>query len=97
VIVHQGGIGTTAQALKAGCSTLIMPYTYDQPDNAARVQRLGTSRTINRKHYTAQRVVKELSELIGNLSYAAKAAEIGCIVQGEDGVAVACDAIEKQL
>ncbi len=45
-IVHQGGIGTTAQALRAGRPTLVMPYSHDQPDNAARVERLGTSRTI---------------------------------------------------
>jgi rhamnosyltransferase subunit B len=96
-IIHQGGIGTTAQALRAGRPTLIMPYTYDQPDNAARVERLGTSRTILRKQYSASQVAKELSELIGNPRYAAKAAEIGCIVQGEDGVGVACDAIENQL
>jgi rhamnosyltransferase subunit B len=96
-IIHQGGIGTTAQALRAGRPTLIMPYTYDQPDNAARVERLGTSRTILRKQYSTSQVAKELSELIGNPRYAAKAAEIGCIVQGEDGVGVACDAIEKQL
>jgi rhamnosyltransferase subunit B len=96
-IIHQGGIGTTAQALRAGRPTLIMPYTYDQPDNAARVKRLGTSRTILRKQYSVSRVAKELGELIGNPRYAAKAAEIGCMVQAEDGVGVACDAIEKQL
>jgi rhamnosyltransferase subunit B len=96
-IVHQGGIGTTAQALRAGRPTLIMPYTYDQPDNAARVKRLGTSRTILREQYLASQVVKELSELIGNPAYATKAEEIGRIVQAEKGVSVACDAIEKQL
>lgn len=96
-IVHQGGIGTTAQALRAGRPTLIMPYSHDQPDNAARVQRLGTSRTISREQYSASRVVKELSQLLENPTYAAKAAEIGQIIRAEDGVAVACDAIEKQL
>lgn len=96
-IIHQGGIGTTAQALRAGRPTLIMPYSHDQPDNAARVRRLRTSRTISRKHYSASRVAKELSELLENLSYTAKAAEIGQIVRAEDGVGVACDAIEKQL
>ena len=96
-IIHQGGIGTTAQALQAGCPTLIIPYTYDQPDNAARVQRLGTSRTILREQYSALRVAKELSELLGNPSYAAKAVEIGRIIQAENGVMIACDAIEKQL
>lgn len=35
-IVHQGGIGTTAQGLRSGRLTLVMPYSHDQPDNAAR-------------------------------------------------------------
>jgi rhamnosyltransferase subunit B len=96
-IVHQGGIGTTGQALQASRPTLIMPYTYDQPDNAVRVKRLGTSRTIFPQQYSAARVANELSELIGNPSYIAKAADIGRIVQAENGASVACDAIEKQL
>ncbi len=96
-IVHQGGIGTTAQALRAGRPTLIMPYSYDQPDNAARVERLGTSRTIPRKHYSAVRVARELRELLDNPKYAMKAAEIGQIIRLENGVALACDAIEQKL
>jgi hypothetical protein len=51
--------------------------TYDQPDNAARVARLGTSRTISRDRYSCRRVTKELSMLFSNPSYAAKATEIG--------------------
>lgn len=96
-IVHQGGIGTTAQALRAGRPMLVVPYSHDQPDNAARVERLGASRTIPRKHYSAVRVAKKLRELLENPNYAAKAAEIGRIIQAEKGVSVACDAIEKQL
>jgi UDP:flavonoid glycosyltransferase YjiC (YdhE family) len=96
-IVHQGGVGTTAQGLRAGHPTLVVPYSHDQPDNADRLERLGISRTIPRKQYSASRVVKELGELLDNPSYAAKAAEIGQIIQAEDGVKVACDEIEKQL
>jgi Glycosyltransferase family 28 C-terminal domain len=92
-IVHQGGIGTTAQAMRSGRPTLIMPYSHDQPDNAARVERLGTSRTIPRKHYVATRVAKELQELLEDSSYAAKAAEIGVVLQSENGVGMACDKI----
>jgi len=94
-IVHQGGIGTTAQALRAGRPTLVMPYSHDQPDNAARVERLGTSRTIPRRQYSAVRVAKNLRELLENPNYAANAAEIGRIIQVENGAVVACDAIEK--
>jgi UDP:flavonoid glycosyltransferase YjiC (YdhE family) len=74
-----------------------MPYSHDQPDNAERAKRLGTSLTIPRKQYSAARVAKKLSELLGNPNYAANATKIGRIVQAEDGVGVACNAIEKQL
>src|SRR5439155_21778093 len=30
VIVHQGGVGTTGQALRAGRPMLVMPYSHDQ-------------------------------------------------------------------
>lgn len=96
-IVHQGGVGTTAHALRAGRPTLVTPYSVDQPDNAARVERLGTSRTVSRKQYTAKRVAKQLNELLDNPNYAARAVEIGAIIRAESGVNVACDAIEKQL
>jgi UDP:flavonoid glycosyltransferase YjiC (YdhE family) len=96
-IVHQGGIGTTAQALRAGRPTLVMPYSHDQPDNAARVERLGTSRTIARKQYSAVRVAEKLRELLENPNYAAKAAETGRTIQSENGVGVACDAIENSF
>lgn len=96
-IVHQGGIGTTAQALRAGRPTIVMPYSHDQPDNAARVERLGTSRTIPRRQYSAVRAASELSRLLANPNYAAKAAAVGRLVRLEDGVGVACDAIERQL
>jgi rhamnosyltransferase subunit B len=96
-IVHQGGIGTTAQALRSGRPTLIMPYSHDQPDNATRVERLGTSRTISRKDYTGLRVAKELGELLDNPSYSLRAAEIGASLELENGVGMACDVIEQQL
>ena len=42
VIVHQGGSGTTGEALRAGRPMLVVPYGWDQPDNAYRIERLGT-------------------------------------------------------
>jgi UDP:flavonoid glycosyltransferase YjiC (YdhE family) len=96
-IAHQGGIGTTAQALRAGRPMLVMPYSHDQPDNAARVERLGTALQISRKQYSAKRAAEKLRELLENPSYAAKAAKVGKIIQSEKGVVVACDAIEQKL
>ena len=74
-----------------------MPYCDDQPDNAARMERLGTSRTIDRQEYQAERVVEELQEILGKPKYATKAAEVSLMIQAEDGVKLACDAIVDQL
>jgi hypothetical protein len=53
-VVHQGGVGTTAQVLRAGVPHLIMPYSHDQPDNAARCERIRVARTISREKYSAK-------------------------------------------
>ena len=42
-VVHHGGVGTTAQALRSGKPTVVIPIVHDEFDNAARVQRLGVS------------------------------------------------------
>ena len=95
-IVHQGGIGTTAQTLRAGCPTLIIPYSHDQPDNAARVERLGTSRTITRQRYSVKLAAKELKELLTNFDYQTNAMTVAQKIKKEDGVDIACNAIEQQ-
>jgi rhamnosyltransferase subunit B len=96
-VVHQGGVGTTAQALRAGCPQLVMPCSFDQPDNGARVERLGVARVIGRDEYTATRAATELEQLLGNPNYLQRAAEVARQVQAEDGLRQACDAIERQL
>jgi rhamnosyltransferase subunit B len=92
--VHQGGIGTLAQALRSGRSMLIVPFSHDQPDNAARAMKLGIARSLPRQRYSADRVVTELRLLLEEPSYARIAAQVGAAVRQEDGVKAACDAIE---
>ncbi len=96
-VVHQGGVGTTAQVLRAGVPALIMPYSHDQPDNAARCERIGAARTIAREKYKAETAAKELRELLSDLSYKSKAVEAKKIVEAEHGTKMACDAIEDVL
>jgi UDP:flavonoid glycosyltransferase YjiC (YdhE family) len=40
LLLHHGGIGTTAQALRAGIPQIVMPKAFDQPDNAMRIAAL---------------------------------------------------------
>jgi rhamnosyltransferase subunit B len=96
-IIHQGGIGTTGQALRAGRPMLVVPYAFDQPDNALRMVNLRVARTLFPKRYTATRVVEQVRALLDDPHYAQHAAEVGCVVRSEDGVQRACDAIEAYL
>jgi rhamnosyltransferase subunit B len=96
-IIHHGGIGTTAQALRAGHPMLVVPHAYDQPDNASRVVNLGVARTLFPRHYVATRVVTELQALLAEPTYARRAAEVGRMVQAEAGDQQACDALEAYL
>jgi UDP:flavonoid glycosyltransferase YjiC (YdhE family) len=63
-IVHHGGIGTAARALKAGIPQLVMPMAYDQHDNANRLVRLGVAKSIARRDFTAERVAACLRDLL---------------------------------
>ena len=94
-IVHQGGIGTCAQALAAGRPMLVVPYAFDQPDNAARLERLGVARVIPRSKYSAKCASAQLGHMLADAAYAARAQEVARTIAGEDGVRTACDAIEN--
>ena len=96
-IVHQGGIGTTAQVMRSGRPALSMPLSHDQFDNAYRLKRLGMARTIGRERYHASRVAAELDRLLRDPAYPQQAAEVGSKIRAEDGVGSACDAIERFL
>jgi UDP:flavonoid glycosyltransferase YjiC (YdhE family) len=97
VVVHQGGSGTTAQALRAGHPTLIMPCGFDQPDNAARVKRIGAGLTVTRENYNARTAAKMLRRLLTDPKFAENAKTIAGQVEREDGLGIACDAIERLL
>ena len=94
LIVHQGGVGTTAQALRAGKPMLMMPYSHDQPDNARRMLRLGVAKIISREHYQASRAASYIAELLNQPSFGCRAADAARIIASEDGLHSACTALE---
>jgi len=95
-VVHQGGVGTTAQAMRAGVPQLVMPYAFDQPDNAARMVRLGVALATGRKGYRAAAVTRQLQALSAR-SFRQRAREVGNRISAEQGVALACEAVERAL
>src|SRR5215211_1346042 len=96
-VVHHGGVGTTSQGLLAGVPTLIVPFAFDQSDNAEHAYKLGTSRTLYRKNYFASRVANELHELLTQPGYVRSALEVSQRLKQEDGPGRAVDLIEQVL
>ena len=97
VSVHQGGIGTTAEALRSGRPMLVVPFAFDQPDNAGRAVELGVARSVLIQRYNAVRAERELERLLHDPAFAQKAAAVGEKIRAEDGVGAACRELEKLL
>ncbi|HEX5890768.1 MAG TPA: glycosyltransferase [Pyrinomonadaceae bacterium] len=95
VVIHHGGVGTTSQGLLAGVPTLIVPFAFDQSDNADHARRLGTSRTVYRNKYRADRVARELDELLSRPEYKQNAIHVSQQLKQENGPARAADLIEN--
>ena len=93
-LVHHGGIGTVAQALAAGIPQLVRPMAFDQPDNAARVQRLGVGLSIRPDHYIPHTVVRMLHTLLNSQDVLTKCRFYSDVIHPDTGLAVACNAIE---
>ncbi len=93
-VVHQGGIGTTAEALRAGVPALITPHGFDQPDNAARVQRLGLGLKMAKHQYTAAKALPYLRRLLENPGFREQTQAFSRQMQTESGLAGAVEAIE---
>jgi UDP:flavonoid glycosyltransferase YjiC (YdhE family) len=97
LIVHQGGIGTLAQALRSGRPQLIVPFFADQLDNASRAEKLGVARSLPPERYTAQTACTELRVLLRGERYAQRAASTAKTVAAEDGAARAAAEILFRL
>jgi rhamnosyltransferase subunit B len=97
VVVHQAGIGTLSQALRAGRPQLITPVWFDQPDNAARAVKLGVARTLPFRRVTAARLVQQLRPLLTEPAYVSAAHDQAATLNATDGAAVAAGYISEAL
>jgi UDP:flavonoid glycosyltransferase YjiC (YdhE family) len=95
--VHHGGIGSTAQGLRAGRPTVICPLAHDQYDNAARAKRLGVSETLPHARVDGSRLAAALARVMEDPGTVARAAALGPRIAGEDGAAEAVMALERHL
>jgi rhamnosyltransferase subunit B len=96
-VVHHGGVGTTAQALRAGVPQLIVPMAYDQPDNAFRIERLGAGLSISPAAYQTSQAQAVLSRLLTEQERKTRCRDVAMKFKGHDAIKESCDLIERTL
>lgn len=96
-IVHHGGAGTTAAALRSGRPTVIVPFANDEFDNARRAKLLGCSRTLHAGDVSGASLEAALRLVLEDRAMAGRAAAIGGVMRAEHGPARAADEIERVI
>jgi UDP:flavonoid glycosyltransferase YjiC (YdhE family) len=96
-VIHHGGIGTTAQALRCGRPALVEPYCNDQFYNAARVAELGAGAAVDHRALDPDTLAAALRAFVLDPAPRRRAEAVGAQLAAENGLAVACALIEEQL
>jgi UDP:flavonoid glycosyltransferase YjiC (YdhE family) len=94
-LVYHGGIGTLSQALAAGIPHIIMPLAHDQPDNAARIKRLGVGDAVWPSKFRGKNLAAALAPLLSSSEVAQRCRELANRVIADDGIGKTCDVIEQ--
>ncbi|HZU83174.1 MAG TPA: glycosyltransferase, partial [Polyangiaceae bacterium] len=98
VVVHHGGVGSTAEALRAGKPALVLPFGNDQNDNAWRVERLGAAITLDRRLADGSRLRGALLRCLTSERLTGAAASVARRIGSEEhGEAVAAREIRRAL
>ena len=97
VVIHHGGIGTTAQTLRYGAPSLIVPWGVDQFFSASQIAHLGAGRSLLWRNYSVLKAQTALKALLEDARYREKAQVAQTMIAQEDGVATLCDAILAML
>ncbi|UCF28076.1 MAG: glycosyltransferase, partial [Chloroflexota bacterium] len=97
-IVHHGGAGTTAAALRAGVPSVIVPYFADQPFWARHVHQQGASPPpIPREELDSNTLADHLQEAVNEKSVQHNALSLGKKISKENGVTQAARLIDSYL
>jgi len=94
-VIHQAGIGTLSQAMRSGRPQLIVPFAFDQPDNARRAAALGVARVLARE--SVSRMGDELARLLGDARCEASARRLASELASVNGAEAAADALLKMV
>lgn len=95
-VVHQCGIGTLSHTLRAGVPSIAVPFAFDQPNNACRLEELGVAELVKPAVRNVETMARALERLLAGTA-AAQAERIAAGIRREDGIASACAVLEEKF
>ena len=97
-VVHHGGAGTTAEGLRAGVPTVIIPFAFDQSFWGARIKELGLGpEPIPLKKLTADNLANAIRIAVTDPDIRERANSVGITIRAEDGVGNAIKVIRQYI
>ena len=97
-VVHHGGAGTTAEGLRAGVPSVVVPFVLDQPFWGTRVSALGVGPPpLPQKRLTAGRLANAIRIATTDVGMKQRAGARGAAIRAEQGVDNAVKIIERYL
>ncbi len=96
-LIHHGGIGTCAQALRAGIPQIIQPLNFDQFDNGGHVTRLGVGQTISPRSFRGSLIAKSIEALLSSQAVKTRCASVADHFTGINPLEETCNVIESDL
>lgn len=96
-VIHHGGIGTTAQCLRHGIPSLLVPWGVDQFYIGGRLISLDAGTMLLSRRYTVERATRALWSLLQEPRFRQATQSVAAQLTHENGVASLCDALETLL
>lgn len=97
-VVHHGGSGTTAEGLRAGKPSVIVPFIVDQLFWGKRVQALGVGpEPIPAKRLTSASLAEAIDRAASNPVLRERAEALGSAIRAENGVQTAVAIVRQHL
>ena len=82
-------------ALRSGIPSLVIPFAYDQPDNAERLRRLGVALTMPRKRITSRNLAEHLGRILHDAPMQSRARTLAAQIKPEEEMSRTIHALEE--
>jgi UDP:flavonoid glycosyltransferase YjiC (YdhE family) len=74
---------------------VIIPFSFDQPDNAQRMKRLGVAEVLSRRAMQVTPIAAKLERILNDVSYSKRARDYAAQINPPQAMVAVVDKMEK--